>query len=249
MHAGRPSSPGSSASCCSGSADKMTSAALRIWSPSGRSRVRRLDFPADEAFSDYPRLGTAGKKKILGLNAPGSTTSTCPPNANGRLPGPGAQDDAQLVAGHDRSGPRPRGGRCPQRPPPGCCSAGSGSRADGRSPRSASWPVHGHGDGDASVRRGCRRTSRAQFRLPDGRRCLRRAAALPGVRQAEVSGSFRLGRDRRRVAAGFTAPGRSTARRSASWTSCARLPARRCGFGHQVCRPLRKAATSPSAAR
>jgi predicted TIM-barrel fold metal-dependent hydrolase len=59
------------------------------------------DFPDSEDFADYPRLGVAGKKKILGLNAAKLYGIEVP--AEFRLaPGqgtPAAPDDAQLVAG------------------------------------------------------------------------------------------------------------------------------------------------------
>ena len=59
------------------------------------------EMPDRDAFSDYPRLGTAGKKKILGLNAAKLYGIEVP--AEFRLPAdagtPAAQDDAQLVAG------------------------------------------------------------------------------------------------------------------------------------------------------
>jgi uncharacterized protein len=41
-----------------------------IWEP--RWQVEGFinwEFPDDEAFSDYPRMNTASKKKIMGLNA------------------------------------------------------------------------------------------------------------------------------------------------------------------------------------
>jgi hypothetical protein len=57
--------------------------------------------PDSEEFADYPRLGVAGKKKILGLNAAKLYGIDVP--AEFRLPAdtgtPAAQDDAQLVAG------------------------------------------------------------------------------------------------------------------------------------------------------
>jgi hypothetical protein len=57
------------------------------------------DFPADEAFSDYPRMNTASKKKILGLNAARLYDIEVP--AEYQLPddagAPAAQDDAALV--------------------------------------------------------------------------------------------------------------------------------------------------------
>jgi hypothetical protein len=58
------------------------------------------DYPSDE-FSDYPRLGVAGKKKILGLNAARLYGIEVPKEfqlAEGEGT-PAAQDDAQLVAG------------------------------------------------------------------------------------------------------------------------------------------------------
>jgi hypothetical protein len=60
------------------------------------------DYPGDE-FSDYPRLGVAGKKKILGLNAARLYGIEVP--AHYQLPAdapggaPAEQDDAQLVSG------------------------------------------------------------------------------------------------------------------------------------------------------
>jgi hypothetical protein len=58
------------------------------------------DYPSDE-FSDYPRLGVAGKKKILGLNAAKLYGLEVPKEfqlAEGEGT-PAAPDDAQLVAG------------------------------------------------------------------------------------------------------------------------------------------------------
>ena len=41
-----------------------------IWEPKWQVEgFVNWEMPNDEEFSDYPRLGTAGKKKILGLNA------------------------------------------------------------------------------------------------------------------------------------------------------------------------------------
>jgi len=57
------------------------------------------DFPDSEDYADYPRLGTAGKKKILGLNAAKLYDIEVP--AEFQLPAdagaPAARDDAQLV--------------------------------------------------------------------------------------------------------------------------------------------------------
>jgi predicted TIM-barrel fold metal-dependent hydrolase len=59
------------------------------------------EMPDHEDFSDYPRLGTAGKKKILGLNAAKLYDVEVP--AEFQLPAeagtPAAQEDAQLVEG------------------------------------------------------------------------------------------------------------------------------------------------------
>jgi predicted TIM-barrel fold metal-dependent hydrolase len=59
------------------------------------------DFPDSDDFADYPRLGVAGKKKILGLNAAKLYGIEVP--AEFQLAPdqgtPAAPDDAQLVAG------------------------------------------------------------------------------------------------------------------------------------------------------
>jgi hypothetical protein len=72
-----------------------------IWEP--KWQVEGLvawDYPDDE-YSDFPRLGTEGKKKILGLNAAKLYGVEVP--ADLRLPvdekEPAARDDAQLVEG------------------------------------------------------------------------------------------------------------------------------------------------------
>ncbi len=83
--------------------DKMTFGSdYGIWEPKWQVEgFVDWDFPADEAFSDYPRLGTAGKKKILGLNAAKLYDIEVP--AEYQLAAsegtPAAPDDAQLVAG------------------------------------------------------------------------------------------------------------------------------------------------------
>ena len=56
------------------------------------------DFPDDEAFSDYPRLGTDGKKKILGLNAAKLYDLKVPDELQLKEATPAAQDDSKLVA-------------------------------------------------------------------------------------------------------------------------------------------------------
>ena len=80
--------------------DKMTFGSdYGIWEPKWQIEgFVDWDYPSDE-FSDYPRLGTAGKKKILGLNAAKLYDIEVP--AEFQLPAeagtPAAQDDAKLV--------------------------------------------------------------------------------------------------------------------------------------------------------
>jgi predicted TIM-barrel fold metal-dependent hydrolase len=73
-----------------------------IWEP--RWQVEGFvdwEMPDHEDFSDYPRLGTAGKKKILGLNAAKLYGVDVPEEF--QIPAeagtPAAQEDAQLVEG------------------------------------------------------------------------------------------------------------------------------------------------------
>jgi predicted TIM-barrel fold metal-dependent hydrolase len=83
--------------------DKMTFGSdYAIWEP--RWQVEGFvdwDYPDSEEFSDYPRVSTATKKKILGLNAAKLYGIDVP--AECRLDAgqgtPAAQDDAQLVSG------------------------------------------------------------------------------------------------------------------------------------------------------
>jgi len=82
--------------------DKMTFGSdYGIWEPKWQIEgFVDWDYPSDE-FSDYPRLGVAGKKKILGLNAAKLYGLEVPKEfqlAEGEGT-PAAQDDAQLVAG------------------------------------------------------------------------------------------------------------------------------------------------------
>ena len=80
--------------------DKMTFGSdYGIWEPKWQVEgFVDWDYPSDE-FSDYPRLGTAGKKKILGLNAAKLYGIEVP--AEFQLPAdagtPAAEDDAKLV--------------------------------------------------------------------------------------------------------------------------------------------------------
>jgi len=57
------------------------------------------EMPAREEFADYPKLGTAGKKKILGLNAAKLYGIEVPAEYQLKDDSPAAQDDAQLVSG------------------------------------------------------------------------------------------------------------------------------------------------------
>ena len=83
--------------------DKMTFGSdYAIWEP--RWQVEGFvdwEMPDSEEFSDYPRLTTAGKKKILGLNAARlygiDVPAECQLDAGQGEPA--AQDDAQLVSG------------------------------------------------------------------------------------------------------------------------------------------------------
>jgi uncharacterized protein len=83
--------------------DKMTFGSdYGIWEP--KWQIEGLvdwDYPDTEAYADYPRITTASKKKMLGLNAAKLYGIDVP--AECRLPDdqgtPGARDDAQLVSG------------------------------------------------------------------------------------------------------------------------------------------------------
>jgi uncharacterized protein len=83
--------------------DKMLWASdYAIWEPKWQVEgFVDWNYPADEAYSDYPALETAGKKKIMGLNAAKLYGIEVP--AELRLPDeagtPAAQEDAQLVEG------------------------------------------------------------------------------------------------------------------------------------------------------
>jgi predicted TIM-barrel fold metal-dependent hydrolase len=85
--------------------DKMTFGSdYGIWEP--KWQIEGLvgwDFPDEPAYADYPRLGVAGKKKILGLNAAKLYGIDVP--AEYQLKddsSPAAQDDAQLVEGRSQ---------------------------------------------------------------------------------------------------------------------------------------------------
>jgi uncharacterized protein len=82
--------------------DKMIWASdYAIWEPKWQVEgFVDWNYPADEAYSDYPALGTDGKKKIMGLNAAKLYGVEVPQEL--QLPldeadEPAARDDAQLV--------------------------------------------------------------------------------------------------------------------------------------------------------
>jgi predicted TIM-barrel fold metal-dependent hydrolase len=82
--------------------DKMLFASdYAIWEPKWQVEgFVDWNYPADEAYSDYPALGTEGKKKIMGLNAAKLYGVEVPQEL--QLPPdeadePAARDDAQLV--------------------------------------------------------------------------------------------------------------------------------------------------------
>jgi uncharacterized protein len=82
--------------------DKMLWASdYAIWEPKWQVEgFVDWNYPADEAYSDYPALGTDGKKKIMGLNAAKLYGVEVPQEL--QLPPdeadePAARDDAQLV--------------------------------------------------------------------------------------------------------------------------------------------------------
>jgi predicted TIM-barrel fold metal-dependent hydrolase len=87
--------------------DKMTFGSdYGIWEPKWQVEgFVDWEMPDAEEFSDYPRLGTAGKRKILGLNAAKLYDIQVP--AEFRVPAqagtPAAREDAQLV--DDKSQP------------------------------------------------------------------------------------------------------------------------------------------------
>jgi predicted TIM-barrel fold metal-dependent hydrolase len=83
--------------------DKMTFGSdYGIWEPKWQIEgFAAWEMPDREEFSDYPKLGTAGKKKILGLNAAKLYDIDVPKEfqLDGGAGTPAAQDDTQLVAG------------------------------------------------------------------------------------------------------------------------------------------------------
>ncbi len=79
--------------------DKMTFGSdYAIWEPKWQVEgFVDWDFPDDPEFSDYPRLGVEGKKKILGLNAAKLYDIKVPDEFQLKDAEPAAQDDAKLV--------------------------------------------------------------------------------------------------------------------------------------------------------
>ena len=99
--------------------DKMTFGSdYGIWEPKWQVEgFVDWDYPSDE-FSDYPRLGTAGKKKILGLNAAKLYDIEVP----GRVPAAGGRR-ARPRRRTTPSWSRTRSGR--RREDGACCRRGS----------------------------------------------------------------------------------------------------------------------------
>jgi len=82
--------------------DKMTFGSdYGIWEPKWQVEgFVNWEMPDREEFADYPKLGVAGKKKILGLNAAKLYGIEVPAEYQLKDGGaPAAQDDAQLVSG------------------------------------------------------------------------------------------------------------------------------------------------------
>jgi hypothetical protein len=83
--------------------DKMTFGSdYGIWEPKWQIEgLVNWEMPDEPAYADYPKLGTAGKKKILGLNAAKLYDIEVPKEfqLDSGEGTPAAQDDAQLVAG------------------------------------------------------------------------------------------------------------------------------------------------------
>jgi predicted TIM-barrel fold metal-dependent hydrolase len=81
--------------------DKMTFGSdYNIWTP--KWQVEGLvdwDYPEGHDYDDYPRLGTDGKKKILGLNAARLYDIEVPEECrvSGDTSAPASSDDAELV--------------------------------------------------------------------------------------------------------------------------------------------------------
>ena len=207
--------------------DKMTFGSdYGIWEPKWQVEgFVDWEMPDREEFADYPRLGTAGKKKILGLNAAKLYDIKVPDEF--QLPAeagtPGAQEGwASWSRGHEfASRARLDSARSPD--PPGATKERRGSSAF-RAPE-ATGTSPGAGDGArprarradhlARLRRVVRRLRgrgragpaaaahlllRAQLRLPDGRRRLRRGVGAAGraAYRGGPGGPLRLRRDQQR---------------------------------------------------
>jgi predicted TIM-barrel fold metal-dependent hydrolase len=80
--------------------DKMTFGSdYGIWEPKWQIEgFVDWEFPDQPEFSDYPRLGVDGKKKILGLNAAKLYDLKVPDELQLKEETPAAQDDSKLVA-------------------------------------------------------------------------------------------------------------------------------------------------------
>ncbi len=155
------------------------------------------DYPSDE-FSDFPRVNTATKKKILGLNAAKLYDIEVPAEFQLRLTQagtPAAQDDAQLVD-EGMTAPVTRAALCRVQGATAAAPDQAAATSAGgpvlaaletvRDPELdepitslgfvASCTVSG-GRGRAGQAAAAHLLLRAQLRLPDGRRRLRRGVA------------------------------------------------------------------------
>ena len=108
--------------------DKMTFGSdYGIWEPKWQIEgFVDWDYPGEE-FSDYPRLGVAGKKKILGLNAAKLYGIEVP----GRVPAEGRHRRRASRAGRRQAGGRSGSGRGGMTAPTTATGTGPGSNPPG----------------------------------------------------------------------------------------------------------------------
>ena len=211
--------------------DKMTFGSdYGIWEPKWQIEgFVDWDYPSDE-FSDFPRVNTDTKKKILGLNAAKLYDIEVPAEFQIKdASAPASQDDAQLVETtpqwlrehdcfrHQRISVRGASGAGGRPAPPVAGAAAAAPVASARPRRAGDGARPGArragnlarlrvlvhrlpGRGRAGPAAAAHLLLRAQLRLPDGGRRLRRGVrhsrGAPGRDRARRS--LRLGRDQRR---------------------------------------------------